>query len=64
MARTAYKPPVKKESGSSFDPYRPLIKEEWKKKIADAESDAWNGRVHNGFDVYAEMKEKYGLWTA
>ena len=59
-ARTAYKPPVKKEAGS-FDPYRPLIKEEWDKKIADAEEDARNCRAHNGFDVYVEMKGKYGL---
>ncbi|GEM_PF-4372693 len=43
------------------DPFRPLTKEEWEERLARAEADFKTGRVRNGFEVYARMKEKYGL---
>ena len=58
MEKTSYKDSVQKKPASSFDPYCPLPKEQWEKKIADAEEDVRNGRVYNGFDVYEEMIKK------
>lgn len=45
----------------TYDPYRPLTREEWEQRIARAEEDFRTGHVRNGFDVYYEMKKKYGL---